>query len=55
MLPAVVLAVEVVVVVVAAVPGELCARQTPDRPQVSATVARIRVLMAAELEEFSTG
>ena len=39
--------------VVAAV-GEVCPRQKPDRPQVNAIVARILVLMAAELEEFST-
>jgi hypothetical protein len=35
--------------------GELWAKQKADRPQVNVTIARMRVLMAAELEEFSTG
>ena len=40
---------------VVAVVGEVCAKAKPDRPQVNAIIARIRVFMAAELEEFSTG
>ena len=45
--------VDVVVVVVVA--GELCPKQTPNRPQVNATRARMRIFMGRELEEFSTG
>ena len=40
---------------VVAVVGEVCAKAKPDRPQVNAILARILVLMAAELEESSTG
>ena len=43
-----------VVVVVVAVPGELCAMQRAEKQQVSATMARIRIFMERELEEFST-
>jgi hypothetical protein len=40
---------------VVAVVGEFWAKQKPDRAQVNAIITSNFVLMAAELEEFSTG
>ena len=40
--------------VAVAVGDELWAKPTPDKAQVNATMARIRIFMGRELEEFST-